>query len=102
MWESTAVPEIREQAAGIAQEVLAAEAYTQALSSVLAVQDGAEAALRLAVELDPEFALAHVGLALLGDEWGAGVDIAATLAAAELFGRRWGDERERSLIAAVT
>lgn len=100
LWGATAIPEIREQSVVIADEVsnglpprrirrrprdpyglplstspAAADAYTEALSAVLRVQEGADVALRAALALDPEFALGHATLALLGEEWGADVDI---------------------------
>ncbi len=78
----------------------AAAAYDTALGRILRVQAGAEDALYDAVRLDPEFALAHAGLALLGHEYGVTVDVAAALEAAERSRRRCTD-RERSQIAAI-
>ena len=130
LWESTAVPEIREQALAIAGQVAAesvrvrpaarriaprdlmglplsttcsaAQAYNNGLGLVLRVQAGADGAFREAVALDPDFALAHAALALLGHEGGASADVAASLAAAQGAARRKGNDRERSLVAVVT
>lgn len=43
----------------------AADAYAEDLDLFLAAQDGAEDAFSRAIELDPEFSLAHVGLTRL-------------------------------------
>ena len=53
-----------------------------------------------AVALDPTFAVAHAGLALLGHEMCARVDVDARLSDARLHARR-GTERERSHVHAV-
>jgi tetratricopeptide (TPR) repeat protein len=79
----------------------AAAAYDTALTRILRVQAGAEDALRDAVRIDPEFALAHAGLALLGHEYGVPVDVQAALDAAAQSQRRCTD-REQSQIAAIT
>ena len=95
LWETTAMPEIREQAYDVARAVVralhgetrrrptdaygltlttgrrAAEAYNEALGRLLRLQDGVEDGLEAAVELDPDFAQAQAALALLGHEWGA-------------------------------
>jgi tetratricopeptide (TPR) repeat protein len=130
LWESTAVPEIREQALAIAGHLGAAAArarpaprrstqrdlmglplsttgsaalaYNTGLGLVLRVQAGADEAFREAVALDPDFALAHAALALLGHEGGASADVTASLAAAQRAARRKGNDRERSLVAVVT
>ncbi|HEV7755877.1 MAG TPA: FAD/NAD(P)-binding protein [Mycobacteriales bacterium] len=127
LWETTAIPEIRAQAAVVAAGILeslprptrvvgprdpyglalstnaaAAEAYSEGLGRVLRLQAGADGAFRDATALDPGFALGHAGLALLGHEWGAEVDVGAALAAARRAVRCHGDERERSFVAAVT
>lgn len=126
LYESTAVPEIRTQARDVAAALLAdlavppsgrrprdryglamsaspeaAIAYTTALEALLRVQSGAEMSLQHAATVDPGFALAHAGLALLGHEWGAAVDVAASLDAAVAAVEVRGDERERSFVAAV-
>lgn len=130
LWESTAVPEIRSQAATIAAHLAAetaarepsprrrpardlmglplstsaaaAAAYNTGLRRVLRVQGGAEEPFREAVALDPDFALGHAALALLGHEGGATADVAASLSAAQRAVRRRGDDRERSLVDVVT
>jgi uncharacterized NAD(P)/FAD-binding protein YdhS/tetratricopeptide (TPR) repeat protein len=126
LWESTAIPEIRAQAREVAGCLLAelpaptirrrprdryglamsaspeaAFAYGTALEALLRVQSGAEISLRHAAAVDPGFALAHAGLALLGHEWGADVDVDAALDAATTAVRERSDERERSFVAAV-
>ena len=127
LWETTAMPEIREQAYEIATLVTralhgetrrrprdsyglalttdapAAHAYDGALGRLLRLQDGAEEGLQRAVELDPGFVQAHAALALLGHEWGAvgswrGSLTAAHAAAAD----RDLDDRELSFLDAVT
>ncbi|MGZ4598445.1 MAG: FAD/NAD(P)-binding protein [Oryzihumus sp.] len=126
LWESTAIPEIRAQAATIAEALVgalavpgrrrprdlmglslstsaaAAAAYNDGLGRVLRVQSGADDAFRRAAELDPGFALAHAALALLGHEGGAGGDVSAYLAAAQGAVRARGDDRERSLVDVIT
>ena len=128
LWESTAVPEIRVQAARLAGALLdgvtprtrpaarrptdqlglplsthpeAATAYCTALEDLMAVRAGSEEALRQAVELDPGFALAHAALAALGHEGGAHVDVPRALADARTAVRERGDERERSMVEVV-
>lgn len=126
LWESTAIPEIRAQAAAVAADVVAtlpepsvrrrardpyglpltasdgaAQAYTAALGRILRVQSGAEDLLADAVAADPEFALAHAVQALLGVEWGADVDVEAALAAAQHAAGR-GDEREQRFVEVAT
>lgn len=126
LWESTAIPEIRSQAADVAAQVVAAlpsprivrrardqyglplsastgaaDAYTEALGRILRVQSGAETLVAEAVAADPEFALGHAVLALLGVEWGAEVDVEASLAAAQRAGTR-ADERERRFVEVAT
>jgi hypothetical protein len=125
--ETTAVPDVHEQAALITDALAARGAprhrvrrprdqyglplsttraaavhYVDALDRVLRVQSGAEDALREAVAIDPGFALGHATLALLGYEWGAPVDVAASLRAATTAARLRADERERSLVRVVT
>ncbi|MGW3410033.1 FAD/NAD(P)-binding protein [Streptomyces sp. NPDC000888] len=132
LWETTAVPEIRAQAAALAQELLApltrarrttrrprrrpadahglplsthaeaAAAHRTGLDRVLKVRAGAEDAFRRAVDLDPGFALGHAALALLGHECGAEVDVPRALADAQRSARERADERERSFVDVVT
>ncbi|MFF3409817.1 FAD/NAD(P)-binding protein, partial [Streptomyces sp. NPDC002742] len=129
LWETTAVPEIRVQAAELAQELLeplarrrrparrrpvdahglplsthaeAAAAHRTGLERVLKVRAGAEAAFSRAVALDPGFALGHAALALLGHECGADVDVPRALADAQRCARERADERERSFVDVVT
>lgn len=78
-----------------------AEFYNVALGRLLRVQPGADAALRAAVRADPDFALAHAGLALLGHEQGVPVDVRASLDTANRAARRITD-REYSQVAAIT
>ncbi|MFF1702913.1 FAD/NAD(P)-binding protein [Streptomyces sp. NPDC058252] len=130
LWETTAVPEIRVQAAALAKELLAplgkprraerrrrpldshglalsthaeaAAAYRTGLDRVLKVRAGAEDAFGRAVALDPGFALGHAALALLGHECGAAVDVPRALADAQRSARERADERERSFVEVVT
>lgn len=122
LWESTAIPEIRQQAAALADEIVAAlpsaatrrrprdpyglpisaspaaaARYVEGLGRILRVQSGAEELLAAAVHDDPGFALGHAALAVLGVEWGVQVDVDAHLAAASSRGAR-ADERERRFI----
>jgi hypothetical protein len=79
----------------------AAAVYNQGLERVMLLQDGGEDLIRQATELDPDFALAHAALAMLGHEAGAASDVHASLAAARDAVTRRGDERERSLVDVV-
>ncbi|MER6419881.1 FAD/NAD(P)-binding protein [Streptomyces sp. NPDC001137] len=131
LWETTAIPEIRVQAAALAAQLLApltgrtgrprtsrrpvdghglalsthaevAAAYRSGLDRVLKVRAGAEDAFARAVALDPGFALGHAALALLGHECGAAVDVPRALAEAQRSAREHADERERSFVEVVT
>ncbi|MFJ3304131.1 FAD/NAD(P)-binding protein [Streptomyces sp. NPDC086549] len=128
LWETTAVPEIRVQAAELAQQLLApltrrprtgrrpvdghglalsthaeaAAAHRTGLDRVLKVRSGAEDAFARAVALDPGFALGHAALALLGHECAAPVDVPRALADAQRSARERADERERSFVDVVT
>ncbi|MFW6690846.1 FAD/NAD(P)-binding protein [Streptomyces sp. MAR4 CNX-425] len=128
LWETTAVPEIRAQAAEVAAAVLeplrepvrgrrrptdvtglpvsthaaAAAAYRTGLERLLKVRAGAETAFARAVELDPGFALGHAALALVGHECGAGVDVPRALADAQRAARERADDRERAFVEVVT
>lgn len=79
----------------------AATAYNAGLERVMKVQSGAEDLLHEATELDPDFALAHAALAMLGHESGADTDVEGSLEAAHAAARRRGDDRERSLVELV-
>ncbi|MGH3878305.1 MAG: FAD/NAD(P)-binding protein [Actinophytocola sp.] len=127
LWESTAFPEIRDQAAAVAESVLsdvdenlatvrrrprdrygmplstipeAAEAFTLGVDQVLSGQQDALEYLTAATEADPGFALGHAVIGLLGLEIGAPVDVAARVRDAQAFAVG-GDDRERSFVAAV-
>lgn len=124
LWESTAMPEIREQAAALVPCVLgpratrdhrpsdryglalsttpeAAAAWNRALAAICSLESGAEISLREAVSADPGFAVGHAALALLGHEWAAPVDVDASLRAAVDTAQFRGDARERSFVQAV-
>ncbi len=126
LWESTAIPEIRCQAAAVAREVVAAlpasgiqrrvrdqyglpltassaagRLYVEGLGRILRVRSGAEALLTEAVTLDPDFALGHAALALLGVEWSVDVDVEKALDAAHRAAPK-ADERERRFVDVVT
>jgi uncharacterized NAD(P)/FAD-binding protein YdhS len=79
----------------------AAAAFNAGLERVMRLQNGAEELLREATVLDPDFALAHAALAMLGHEAGAPADVAASLAAARRAVRSRGDDRERSLVDVI-
>ncbi|WP_329417872.1 FAD/NAD(P)-binding protein (plasmid) [Streptomyces sp. NBC_00704] len=123
--ETTAMPEIRAQAAEVAGTVLdaltdrrapaptdryglrlstsreAAELYDRALGRILAGSLGAEALLAEAVRVDPGFAVAHATLALLDHACGSAEETPAALASARRAAAVRADERERGLVAAV-
>jgi uncharacterized NAD(P)/FAD-binding protein YdhS len=140
LYESTAIPDIRTQAAQIASAVLdevapeprrlvdgrvvgghhpvarprdplglplsttaeAAAAYNAGLERLMRLQSGADQKLLEAVALDADFAVGHAALAMLGHEGGAGVDVAASLEAAQSSARQRADDRERSLVDVVS
>jgi uncharacterized NAD(P)/FAD-binding protein YdhS len=127
LYESTAMPEIREQAYDVARAVTralhgetrrrpvdlygltlttskkAAGHYNQAFARLLCLQDGVESGLEAAVAADPGFAQAHAALALLGHEWGAvGSWRSALQAAHAAAADRNLDDREVSFLDAVT
>jgi hypothetical protein len=60
----------------------AASRYNAGLEKVMRLQSGGEDLLRGAAALEPDFALAHAALAMLGHEAGASIDVAASLQAA--------------------
>ena len=78
----------------------AAEAYNRGVGSLLRVQEGALPAVSESITHDPTFALGHAGLALLGHEYCAPVDVDARLAAARRHSEHATD-RERSHVHAV-
>uniref|UniRef100_UPI00404024AA FAD/NAD(P)-binding protein n=1 Tax=Streptomyces sp. f51 TaxID=1827742 RepID=UPI00404024AA len=129
LWETTAIPEIRVQAAELAEQLLAplvprprparrrpldahglplsthaeaAAAHRTGVERVLKVRAGAEDAFARSVALDPGFALGHAALALLGHECGADVDVPRALADARRCARERADARERSFVDVVT
>ena len=127
IYETTAMPEIREQCYDVARLVVralhgetrrrpvdpygltlttnrrAATAYNNALGRLLRLQDGVESGLEAAVAADPGFAQAHAALALLGHEWGAvGSWRSALQAAHAAAADRNLDDREVSFLDAVT
>ncbi|HET9944147.1 MAG TPA: FAD/NAD(P)-binding protein, partial [Actinomycetes bacterium] len=131
LWESTAVPEIRGQAAGVASAVHealataskrrrrpapafdlmglpltttveAAAAYNRGLDALMHVQSGAAEAFLDAVRIDPDFAAGHAALAMLGHEGGAdAVDVQRSLGEAGRSAGRRLNQRERDLVAVV-
>ncbi len=139
LWESTAIPEIRQQALALAVDVLedvaplprrladgtwvaghhpvarprdplglplsttaeAAAAFNSGLERLMRLQSGAEELFAEAARIDPDFALAHAALALLGHEAGADTDVSSSLAAARRAVRAGADDRERSLVSVV-
>ncbi|MCM3920464.1 FAD/NAD(P)-binding protein [Frankia sp. AiPs1] len=125
LWESTAIPEIRGQAAALARAIVtalpgprvvrrvrdpyglpltaspaAAGRYVAGLGRILRVRSGAESLVAEAVAADPQFALGQAVLALLGAEWGADVDVETALREAQRHAGR-ADERERRFIEVV-
>jgi uncharacterized NAD(P)/FAD-binding protein YdhS len=127
LWESTAMPEIREQAYDVARVVArsmhgesrrrpvdpygltlstsgtAAERYNAALGRLLRLQGGVEDGLAEAVAEDEGFVQAHAALALLGHEWGTNDHWHASLRSAHrAAAERHLDDRESSFLDAVT
>jgi len=80
----------------------AAAAYNAGLERVMRLQSGGDDLLREATGIDPDFALAHAALAMLGHEAGADADVQASLAAAREAVRKRGDAREASLVNVVS
>ncbi|MEU0438143.1 FAD/NAD(P)-binding protein [Streptomyces sp. NPDC006290] len=123
--ETTAVPEIRAQAAEVAGNLLdvltdrrtpaptdrygqrlstspeAAELYDRALKRILAGSLGAEELLTEAVAVDPDFAVGHAALALLSHEPGGVGQTPPALTSARRAAAVRANDRERSLVAAV-
>lgn len=129
LWESTAFPEIRQQAADVAAVVVtdvlaeaptparrrprdryglplsttaeAAAVFDRAVDLVLDVRSGAEDALAESVAADPGFAVGHAMLAVLAHERDRPADARRSLRRARAAGAARGDERERSFVGAV-
>src|SRR6478672_7263571 len=78
----------------------AAEAYNRGVGALLRVQEGGLPAISESITHDPTFALGQAGLALLGHEYCASVDIDARITAA-LRCADGATERERSHVHAV-
>ncbi len=127
LYESTAMPEIRVQAYDVARSVVralhgetrrrpsdsyglalsttpeAAELYDGALGRLLRLQEGTEVGLEEAVAADPNFAIGHAALALLGHEWGTASHWRKSLSRAHAAAAdRHLDDREASFLEAVT
>lgn len=85
---------------GLSTSPSASAAYNRGVSALLRVQEGGLLGISESIAHDPTFALGHAGLALLGHEYGAAVDVQGRLAAARLHARRASD-RERSHVHAV-
>ncbi|MFJ5104785.1 FAD/NAD(P)-binding protein [Streptomyces sp. NPDC088554] len=125
--ESTAIPEIRQQAEDVARSVLcavrkkrgtgrpkdryglplttnakAAAAYNEALDRILRVQSGAAPFLREALAADPRFAVGHAALALLGHAGVGCIDTPGELRAAQTAASTHADHREAAFVASVT
>ena len=79
----------------------AAALFNAGLERVMRLQDGGDDLVREATQVDPDFAVAHAALALLGHEAGASVDVQASLRAARRAARRRADDRERSFVEVV-
>jgi uncharacterized NAD(P)/FAD-binding protein YdhS len=124
LWESTAMWEIRAQAAALAGCLLgpavdadrrprdvydlplsttaeAAAEWRDAVDTVRRLQGGAEQALARAIDADPGFAMAHAALALVGHEWGVDVDVEASLRRAIDTCAVRANPRERSFVHTV-
>jgi len=80
----------------------AAASFNAGLERVMRLQSGGEELIAASVELDPDFAVGHAALAMLGHEAGAACDVTTSLRKAQAAARAKGDERERSLVEVVT
>ena len=80
----------------------AATLYNAGLERVMRLQSGGDALIRDATLVDPDFALAHAALAMLGYEAGGDADVRASLRAARAAVRRRGDAREASFVEVVS
>jgi hypothetical protein len=78
----------------------AVAAYNRGIGNLLRLEEGSLHAVAASVALDPTFALGHAGLALLGHEMCAPVDIEARIDDARRHVQR-GTDRERSHVEAV-
>ncbi len=78
----------------------AGEAYNRGVGALLRVSQGALGGISEAITHDPTFALGHAGLALLGHEYCAAVDVDARITAA-LQHCQQASERERSHVHAA-
>ena len=78
----------------------AAAAYDRGLGELLRLRDGALAGFAASIAIEPNFALGHAALALLGHEMCAPVDVRARVRDA-LRHAAGADERERSHVHAV-
>lgn len=78
----------------------AADHYNSGVSALLRIQRGGLAGMAASVDHDPSFALGHAGLALLGHEFEAAVDVPGHLAEAERLSAN-ATARERSHVHAV-
>ena len=79
----------------------AAEQFRQAQARLLRVQTGVTAPLQRAVALDPEFALGHAVLAMVGHDLDLSIDTVAHMRAALTSAVR-ANPRERSFVGAVS
>lgn len=79
----------------------AADSYNRGVGALLRIQQGGLDAISESLDHDPGFALGHAGMALLGHEFDAPVDVPAHLAAAERLADH-ATERERSHLRAVS
>ncbi|SDR89600.1 FAD/NAD(P)-binding protein [Microlunatus soli] len=79
----------------------AAAAFNAGLERVMRLQSGGDELIRTATELDPDFAVAHAALAMLGHEAGVRTDVRANLAAARAAIGKRGDAREAGLVEVV-
>jgi uncharacterized NAD(P)/FAD-binding protein YdhS len=125
-WETTAIPEIRAQAAAIAElladdtrerplrapslittapELTGAPAsYAEGVRRLLAVQDGASVAFAAAVAEDPDHARAHVALAMIATERpdrAGGPDAVAGHLARARAALAHGSDEDRSHVEAI-
>lgn len=78
----------------------AVAAYNRGVGNLLRLEEGSLHAIAASVTLDPTFALGHAGMALLGHELCAPVDIEARIRDARLHAHR-STPRERSHVDAV-
>lgn len=125
-WETTAIPEIRAQAAAVAELLAddtrhrpvraprlvttapelsgAAAAYAEGVRRLLAVQDGASVAFADAVVEDPHHARAHVALAMIATERpdrAGGPDAVAGHLARARAALAHGSDEDRSHVEAI-